>query len=167
MCVGELISLTAKLEARRGCLRASSATEHYERGLACEASDDLEGATAAYRRAIASRPDFADALNNLGRLLHDQDKLGEAESLYRLALCASSEVALYWFNLGVICEDTGRSAEAITAYERALALDGGLADAHFNLARQLEQMGRRGMNEIVLRRAIRHLKRYRDLVRTA
>ncbi|MFT3691679.1 MAG: tetratricopeptide repeat protein [Kofleriaceae bacterium] len=165
--MGELISLMTKLEARRGCLRAVSAAEHYERGLECEAREDSVGAIAAYRRALASRPQLADALNNLGRLLHDQDQLGEAEALYRRAIAAQADVALYWFNLGVICEDTGRTDEAITAYESALAIDGSLADAHFNLARQLEQLGRRGMDELVLRRAVRHLKRYRDLVRTA
>jgi tetratricopeptide (TPR) repeat protein len=168
--VGDLVSLTARLESRRGCLRAVSAAEHYERGLAFEAAEQPEAAEAAYRRALASRPDLADACNNLGRLLHDRDQLGEAESLYRLAICSTSgaagEVGLYWFNLGVVCEDTGRCAEAIAAYERALGLEPTLADAHFNLARQLEQVGRRGADDLVMRRAVRHLKRYRDLVRT-
>jgi len=165
--VGDLVSLTGKLEARRGCLRATSAADWYERGLAHEAADQPDAAIAAYRRALDSRPELADACNNLGRLLHDRDQLGEAESLYRLAICAANEVALYWFNLGVVLEDGNRCAEAIRAYEQALALDATLADAHFNLARQLEQVGRRSTNELVLRRAVRHLKRYRDLVRTA
>ena len=167
--MGDLVSLTARLESRRGCLRAVSAAEHYERGLAFEAGDQPDAniaAMAAYRRALASRPDHADACNNLGRLLHDRDQLGEAESLYRLAICSAGEVGLYWFNLGVVCEDTGRCAEAIAAYERALGLEPTLADAHFNLARQLEQVGRRGADDLVMHRAVRHLRRYRDLVRT-
>ena len=92
----------------------------------------------------------------------------EAEALYRLAICAANDIALYWFNLGVALEDLGRSAEAIAAYDRALALDAQFADAHFNLARQLELAGRRGpmLDELVMRRAVRHLKRYRDLVRS-
>lgn len=169
--MGDLVSLTGKLEARRGCIRATSAADWYERGLAHEAADQPDAAIAAYRRALDSRPEvtkaLADACNNLGRLLHDRDQLGEAESHYRLAICAAGEVALYWFNLGVVLEDTGRCAEAIRAYEQALSLDGTLADAHFNLARQYEQVGRRSTDELVLRRAVRHLKRYRDLVRTA
>lgn len=165
--MGELISLATRPLGRRGCLRAVSAAEHYERALECELREDPAGAIVAYRRALAARPQFADAANNLGRLLHDNDQLGEAEALYRRAIEAADDVALYWFNLGVICEDTARTADAIAAYERALALDATLADAHFNLARLLEQLGRRGMDELVLRRAVRHLKRYRDLVRTA
>lgn len=169
LTVGDLVSLTAKLEARRGCIRATPAVDHYERGLALETTDRPEAAMAAYRRALAGRPDLADALNNLGRLHHDQAQLGDAESLYRLAICAASwssgGVALYWFNLGVVLEDTARNAEAVGCYERAIELDATLADAHFNLSRQLEQVGRRGDDELVMRRAVRHLKRYRDLVR--
>ncbi|MEO6777612.1 MAG: tetratricopeptide repeat protein [Kofleriaceae bacterium] len=164
--MGDLVSLTAKLEARRGCLRAVSAVEHYERGLVHEAEDRPDAAMAAYRRALSGRADLADAYNNLGRLHHDQDQLGDAESLYRLAICADARVGLYWFNLGVALEDAGRCAEAIRAYELALELEPTLADAHFNLARQLELVGRRGADEIVMRRAVRHLKCYRDLVRT-
>lgn len=163
--MGDLVSLSSwrtKL-ARRGCLRAVSAAEHYERGLAFEAADQPDAAIAAYQRALSGSP---DACNNLGRLLHDRDQLGEAESLYRLAICAAGEVGLYWFNLGVVLEDSGRCAEAIHAYERALGLEPTLADAHFNLARQLELVGRRGADDLVMRRAVRHLQRYRDLVRT-
>lgn len=169
--MGDVVSLIAKLEARRGCLRATSAVDHYERGLALEAADQPDAAMAAYRRALAGRPDLADALNNLGRLHHDRDQLGEAESLYRLAICAAAStpggVALYWFNLGVVVEDNGRNAEAIGCYERALGLDASLADAHFNLSRQLERIGRRGDDVLVMRRAVRHLKCYRDLLRSA
>ncbi len=186
-----------KLGPRRGCVRATSAIEHYERGLALE-STDPDAAMAAYQRALSARPDLADAYNNLGRLCHDRAdslavsggrntdavsggrntdavprvsgrcrQLADAEAFYRQALCVDVNVALYWFNLGVALEDQGRCAEAITAYERSLALDPHFADAHFNLARQLEVAGTRGplCDELVLRRAVRHLKRYRDLVR--
>ena len=163
--MGDLVSLTARLASRRGCLRATTAVDWYERGLALEAAGEPDAAMAAYRRTLAGRPDMADAYNNLGRLHHDRDELARGRALYRLAMCAAQHVGLYWFNLGVVLEDVGRGAEAIRAYERALALEPTLADAHFNLARQLEHVGRRGADELVLRRAVRHLKRYRDLVR--
>ena len=161
MHVGELVSIfTAK--PRFGMRRATSAVDHYERGLALETTDP-DAAMTAYARAIAGRPDLADAYNNLGRLHHDRGELGAAESLYRIAICAAERVARYWFNLGVALEDQSRHAEAIAAYERALELDGSLADAHFNLARQLERAA--GGSELQLRRAVRHLARYRDLAR--
>jgi len=145
--------------------RGTPATDWYERGCALEAADPA-GAMAAYARAIAGRPDLSDAHNNLGRLHHDRGELADAEACYRLAICGTPDVGLYWFNLGVVVEDAGRSAEAIAAYERAIEVGPPAvqADAHYNLARLLELTGRRAGDELVLRRAVRHLVRYRDLL---
>lgn len=159
--------LTFSIGPRRGLRRGTRATDWYEQGCALEARAP-EAAMEAYRRAIAGRPDLADAHNNLGRLHHDRRELADAESCYRLAICASAAVPLYWFNLGVALEDQGRHAEAIGAYERAIEVAGAApicADAHFNLARLLELDGRRAGDDVLLRRAVRHLVRYRDLVR--
>lgn len=150
--------------------RGTPATAWYEQGCAEEATDPQRAAR-AYERALAGRPDHADAHNNLGRLIHEghgggapEGWLARAEGHYRLAICTDPSIALYWFNLGVAVEDQGRLAEARAAYEQALALDPSLADAHFNLARLLEVHGRSTADELVLRRAVRHLVRYRDLV---
>ncbi len=150
------------LGSRRGLLRGTPTATWYERGCQLELQDPA-GAIAAYARAIAGCPTFADAHNNLGRLHHDARSLAVAESCYRLAICADDRVALYWFNLGVVVEDQGRHAEAIAAYERALERDAEAADAHYNLARLLELNGRRAGDEIEMRRAVRHLLRYRQL----
>lgn len=167
LLVGDLVFIgSPTLGPRRGMRKGTSALAHYERGCELEAADP-DAAIAAYRRALAGRPDLADAHNNLGRLLHDRGDLASAEAHYRLALCAGRYIALYWFNLGVVLEDLGRGAEAIDAYERALAIDGQLADAHFNLARQIERVARLADDEIMLRRAVRHLKQYRDISRAS
>jgi len=158
--------LTFPVGTRRGLLRGTRATDWYEKGCALEATD-VDGAMHAYGRAVAGRPDLADAHNNLGRLHNDRGELTAAESCYRLAICADATVPLYWFNLGVALEDQGRHAEAIGAYERAIELGPGSADAHFNLARLLELNGRRVGDEVLLRRAVRHLVRYRDLTRVS
>jgi tetratricopeptide (TPR) repeat protein len=142
--VGDLVYLT--FGPRRGLRKATSAVAHYELGCELETTDP-GGAITAYRRALAGRPDLADAHNNLGRLLHDRG------------------IALYWFNLGVVLEDLGRPEEAVATYEQALALDMQLADAHYNLARQIERSARATGDELMLRRALRHLKQYRELSR--
>ena len=167
--MGDLLRF--ELGPRRGLRRGTSATAWYAEGCAQEATDPAR-AMLAYERALAGRPDLADAYNNLGRVMHDQhdrnlapDVLPACEGYYRLAICADPDVALYWFNLGVSVEDQGRVSEAIAAYERALAIDPTMADAHFNLARLLEVVGRKSSDELVLRRAVRHLVRYRDLGR--
>lgn len=182
--VGDILSIS--IGPRRGLLRGTSATAWYELGCAAEATDP-ERAIACYQRALAGRPDHADAHNNLARLLHDaHDRARSAatdpknsqrepasasallpviESHYRLAICAQPAVPLYWFNLAVSVEDQGRVAEAMELYLHALALDPTLADAHYNLARLYELAGRRTMDELALRRAVNHLVRYRQLRR--
>jgi tetratricopeptide (TPR) repeat protein len=162
--VGDLLFLT--VGRRMGLRRGTPAVAWYERGLELEGTDP-EAAVAAYRRCIAGRPDFADAHNNLGRVLHDLGHLQRAEVCYRAALALHEDVALYWFNLGVVVEDRGRSGDAIGAYERALAIDPTLADAHFNLARLYELRGRRAGDDVLRRRAFRHLGQYRSLARAA
>jgi len=151
---------------RYGLRRGASATQWYDAGCRLERSDPAAAAR-AYERALAGCPSLADAHNNLGRLIHDAQAQGAAaaEASYRLAICADPGVALYWFNLGVALEDQGRHAEAIAAYERGIELDGCAADAHFNLARLLELLGRRAHDEAVLRSAVRHLLRYRELTK--
>jgi tetratricopeptide (TPR) repeat protein len=153
---------------RMGLRRAVGARAWYERGLGAEAAGDLEGARAAYERALRANPELGDAACNLGRILHERGELAAAEQWYRLALCGSrrspdgsrtaSAIAVYWFNLGVAIEDQGRRAEAIACYRSALACDDRLADAHFNLARLYE---RAGDLESALA-AVRHLRSYRS-----
>jgi tetratricopeptide (TPR) repeat protein len=162
--VGDLLCMNSGLGPRLEMRRGRRAVDLYEQGYALEATDP-EAAAAAYRRALAGRPDLADAHNNLGRLVHEAGELAAAEGHYRLALCAAPEVALYWFNLGVVLEDQRRAAEAIACYERALALDPALADGHFNVARLLERLGAARGDDVVIHRAVRHLVRYRDLTR--
>jgi tetratricopeptide (TPR) repeat protein len=164
----DLIYLTARLGERRGMRRGTPATDWYERGCALEGTDPV-AAAAAYLRALAGRPDLADAHNNLARILHERGAPGDlaaAEAHYRLAICATPAIALYWFNLGVAVEDRGGAAEAVAHYEHALTLDPALTDAHWNLARLYDQLGRRGNDELVLRRAVRHLVRYRSLAKS-
>lgn len=162
--VGDL--LTLKLGPRRGLRRGTSAIAWYERGVALEAAGDPVGAMAAYRRALAGRPDLGDAHNNLGRLLHDGNELAAAEAHYRLAICAQPAIALYWFNLGVVVEDQGRYAEAVAAYQRSIELgDELITDAHYNVARLLEQIARQAGDDDMLRLAVRHLAKYRALLR--
>lgn len=160
--MGDLLCLPIlALGPRRGLRRGTSALAWYERGCALEPLDP-EAAIAAYRRAIAGRPDLADAHNNLGRLLHDRGDVVAAQDCYLRALAIDPSVALYRFNLGVALEDLGFTEAAIAAYEAAQAV----ADAHFNLARLLERTAHAAGDELMLRRAVRHLARYRELSRT-
>ena len=134
---------------------ARDADGWFEHGVELEGAD-AEKARRAYLRAIELEPMHADALVNLGRLLHERGDVADAAERYRRALAVRPGHATAAYNLGVALEDLGRSEEAIDAYRAALRVDDSLADAHYNLAGLYEQVGDRPA-------ALRHLKTYRAL----
>jgi len=146
----------AVIEARgRPSPTVDSATDWYIHADAIEDTDPL-GAEAAYRRAIALDPSFADAHLNLGRLLHAAGAVREALDHYRVALELEPDDATTLFNIGVACQDLGSDSEAIDAYERAVAIAPRFADARFNLAAVFERRG-----DVSL--ALQQLRAYREL----
>lgn len=126
----------------------------YELGVELEAVSRDE-ARRAYERALDVEPSHADALVNLGRIIHEDGDPASAASLYRRAL-AGGRHATAAFNLGVALEDLGRDRDAIDAYHAALSADERFADAHFNLSRIHERLG----DSLA---ALRHLRSYRSL----
>jgi tetratricopeptide (TPR) repeat protein len=142
-------------EAAREREEELGAEDWYALGWELEATSP-EDAIDAYRRALALDPEHADALVNLGRLLHEEGDLAGAEACYRRALAAQPEDPTAAYDLGVALEDAGRFVEAAVAYERAVAADPDFADAHFNLAAIYERLDRRA-------EALRHLLVYKGL----
>jgi len=135
-----------------------SAADLYETALDLELAGRFEEAREAYEAVLGRDPQFTGARINLGRLLHAAGSLSEAETLYRAALEQNPGNALAAFNLGVSLEDQGKTDAAAVAYRIALAVDDGYADAHYNLSRLLEAEGD-------VRSALRHLSRFRRLIR--
>jgi Flp pilus assembly protein TadD len=150
----------ADLAARIAPLRPlghtpADAESLYALGIELEETSPVR-AREAYEKAVFLDPGHADALVNLGRLLHEDGRPGEAAALYRRALLAHGDHATAAFNLGVALEDQRQWSEAASAYESAIRLQPGLADAHFNLSSVLERLGDR-------QAALRSLRRYREL----
>ena len=134
-----------------------TADDWYEWGCELETAAPPE-AREAYRRAIALDSGHADALVNLGRLLHESGDAAGAEAHYRRALAARPEDATAAFDLGVALEDLGRTQDALNAYESAVVLDPDNADAHYNAASLYERQGQ-------VQAALRHLKSCRNILR--
>jgi tetratricopeptide (TPR) repeat protein len=132
--------------------------EWFDRALALEGSDPA-AAIEAYRRAVAADPAHRDAHINLGRLLHEANRLKEAEQAYRGALKACGNDALLLYNFGVLLDDMDRKPEALEAYVAALSANPRLADCHYNLALLYEELDKP-------HEAIRHLAQYRRLAGT-
>ena len=58
-------------------------------GNALKDQGKLEEAIEAYNKALAIKPDYAEAYNNMGIALKDQGKLEEAIEAYNKALASS------------------------------------------------------------------------------
>jgi predicted O-linked N-acetylglucosamine transferase (SPINDLY family) len=102
----------------------------------------LEEAIVAYSKALAIKPDYADAYNNLGNALKDQGKLEEAIEAYNKALAIKPDYAEAFNNMGNALKDQGKLEEAIVAYSKALAIKPDYADAYNNLGNALKDQGK-------------------------
>jgi hypothetical protein len=79
-------------------------------------------AVAAYRRALAERPDDAPLLDNLGTALLQQGQTEEAIGCYRDALAQDPDFAEAHFHLGAVLSQNGDVAEGFAHYMRRAAL---------------------------------------------
>jgi tetratricopeptide (TPR) repeat protein len=102
----------------------------------------LDSAVAQYDRALALKPDFAEAHNNLGNALKKQGKLDEAVAKYQQALAINPNYVEAYNNLGNALKQQGKLDEAVAQYQRALAFRPNLADAHNNLGTALAEQGK-------------------------
>lgn len=148
--LGERVAPLAGRATREAVAAGSelSADDWYELGLDLEAYAPRE-AQHAYEHAVEMNPGHADALVNLGRILHEAGDTTTAESHYRAALEAGPHPTAA-YDLGLALEQQGRLEEAARAYRRAIAWEPDMVDAHYNLARLLEARGDKPA-------AIRHL----------
>lgn len=137
--------------------RQASADWHFEEGCRLEETQPT-AARAAYQRALVIDPAHILAAANLGRLLHLAGALAEAEHVYRSAIARCGTDALLLFNLAVLLEELERVDEARGAYQAAIEAAPDFADSHYNLALLYEAQGHH-------QKALRHLKRYRQLMR--
>ena len=80
-------------------------------------------AVGAYQRAIALRPDFAEAYTNLGNVLQGKEAFEEALEAYRQALSLRPGLAEAHANMGAALESLGRLKEAIDSYRTAVKLN--------------------------------------------
>ncbi|ACC69829.1 tetratricopeptide repeat-containing glycosyltransferase family protein [Paraburkholderia phymatum] len=99
----------------------------------CLSLDRLDHAEIYWRRAIALKPDYCDAHNNLGVVLKESGRLDEAKACYHKALSISPTHAGAYVNLGRLHAQLGRSDEAESCYLRALELQPGDGDVYVNL----------------------------------
>jgi tetratricopeptide (TPR) repeat protein len=111
-------------------------------------------AEALWQRALALRPDYAEAAYLLGVLLHQRGSEAEAEACYRRALASRPGHADARHNLGFLCHRQQRYGEAEACYRRALALAPSKPDFHNKLGALLRELERYPEAEACYRRAL-------------
>ena len=86
-------------------------------------------AVEAFRRALALRPDFAEAYTNLGNVLQGKEAFEEALEAYRQAISLRPDLAEAHANMGAALESLGRLKVAIDSYSVAVKLNPDLCDS--------------------------------------
>lgn len=103
---------------------------------------ELAAAETLYRDILSTRPQHAGALNGLGIVCQQQERLHEAIDYFQRALARRPEFAGGHCNLGATLYALGRLDEAAACFDRALALQPELAEAHNQLGMVRREQGR-------------------------
>lgn len=107
----------------------------YNAGVAADALLRYEDAIALYRRALEHRPDYVEALNNLGIALaqagHHAAAADILQALLEMANAPSRHLA--HCNLGLVYHYLDRLEEAIASFQAAVLLEPAFAVAYCNL----------------------------------
>jgi len=121
---------------------APSAAAVVAEGLKLHQAGRFAAAAAAYRRALAIKPDDFDALHLLGVIFHQCGHHAEAAQQIDIALAQSPDNVFALNNLGIVLGTMHRFADALSRYERALALQPDYVEAWLNRGNALLGLGR-------------------------
>ncbi len=106
---------------------------------------NIENGIELVRNALVLKPDYIEALQNLGKMLNEQKCYLEASDCYRRILCLKPDDQNSLFLMAMILSKAGEREKAINAYQRLVAAAPEYFDAIFNLgqlqidARQFDQ----------------------------
>jgi protein O-GlcNAc transferase len=126
----------------------TQAVEHHKAGR-------LKEAEALYREIGQDRPQYADALNLLGVIARQTDRLNEAVDLISRALALNPVSAAFHFNLAEARRGLGRNLDAINSYRASLDLCPHDAEVHHALGLALEAIARASDAVIAYQEAVR------------
>ena len=102
----------------------------------------LKEAIVAYNKALAVKPDYAEAYNNMGIALQDQGKLEEAIVAYNKALAVKPDYAGAYYNMGNTLQEQYKLEEAKEAFSKALAIYPNYSEACSNMGITLQDQGK-------------------------
>lgn len=123
------------LIGRAIALKATPAPQfHSNIGLAYRSLGARAQAIEHFQRAVALKPDYVEAHNNLAAVLIDENRLEEAEHHCRQAVALRPGTVSTHFALGLVLQKQERWSEAEAVYERAVLLPPPYPQSWNNLA---------------------------------
>lgn len=129
-----------------GCairLNDNLASAHNNLGMVSMRLEDWRDAIACFERALAIKPQHADALLNAGIAARKLEQPESALDFLNRLIQLYPERLDGWINLGLLLKQIGRVDEALGCYARAIQLAPQAAELHHNhgvLAMQLNQL---------------------------
>ena len=108
---------------------------------ALQLDGQIDEALTVIRQAIALRPAFSEAHNNLGNLLREKNLDAETAYAYRQAIALTPDDPEVLNNLGTLLESNSNYAEAIRLFRHAITVRPELAPAHYNLGNAYQKAG--------------------------
>jgi predicted O-linked N-acetylglucosamine transferase (SPINDLY family) len=143
-----------KFAERALALSPGSSELHFHRGELHCAGRQHERALESYRAAIALRPEYVAAINNLGDTLLVLGRAQEALAQFERVLGLSPSHVEALNNRGNALQALGRCDDALRSFGEALAASPGNADILSNRASTLLSLERNGEAEADCRRAL-------------
>jgi len=129
--------MAARHLKKAALLDPQSAVVQSDLGIALKALQLRDEAMVCFDRAIALRPDFANAYYNRANLLNDRDSFAEAIRGFDQAIAIKPNHMHAWKNRGNALCALGRFSDALASYDQAIAIDPGDAVSWANRAEAL------------------------------
>jgi len=115
---------------------------------------DYPAALDFFDRAIARKPDFAEAYSNRGNALREMGLPEKAEASYRKAIAINGKFSMAHYNLGNILLASKRFDESAAHFKRALSANPRFTEARINLGLACKEAGNLKEAETCYRKAL-------------
>ena len=125
---------------------------------------DLATALDAGQKAVALRPNYAEAWNNLGIAWFDQHDFRKAIECYRTAIKHRADYVQANSNLANALHQLGEDEEALACYDRALRIDPNFVEAQNNKATVLRDLHRHEEAVPIYRKALERNPNYVEAI---
>ena len=132
------------LELIQQAIALDHSKPHYffNQALALEKEERWEEAISAYQEAIRLKPQYVEALSNIGNVYRRQRQWEKAITAYEGARKLRPQSADLLNNLGVVYKEKGDWDHALVQYQQATKLSPQHAEAHHNMGVILKDQGK-------------------------